>query len=233
MDRSLFSSNHTSWLLSVCITGGMLVGGTVVYQFCRRTKAAIVQDAILSRRTVQARYFDTTAVVPAAYIDRMLEVANWAPTHGKTEPWRFVVFESLAARRALGEKDAEIYKAITPLESFVQKKYQKKIDSKVNASYVIAIGMKRQESQKLPLVEEQIAVGCAVQNMHILASALGLGCCWLSGPTVRTDAMKEYLQFNDSVHDECLGFLCVGVPDPNNPPPAVQRKPIADKVRRV
>lgn len=24
-------------------------------------------------------------------IEAMLEAANWAPTHGRTEPWRFVV----------------------------------------------------------------------------------------------------------------------------------------------
>lgn len=24
-------------------------------------------------------------------METMLEAANWAPTHGKTEPWRFVV----------------------------------------------------------------------------------------------------------------------------------------------
>ena len=24
-------------------------------------------------------------------LEQMLEAANWAPTHGKTEPWRFVV----------------------------------------------------------------------------------------------------------------------------------------------
>ena len=24
-------------------------------------------------------------------LEQMLEAANWAPTHGRTEPWRFVV----------------------------------------------------------------------------------------------------------------------------------------------
>ncbi len=32
-------------------------------------------------------------LVPRAVVDKCLEAANWAPTHGKTEPWRFVVFE--------------------------------------------------------------------------------------------------------------------------------------------
>lgn len=29
--------------------------------------------------------------VGRAVVEAMLEAANWAPTHGKTEPWRFVV----------------------------------------------------------------------------------------------------------------------------------------------
>lgn len=29
--------------------------------------------------------------VPRDVVDGILEAANWAPTHGKTEPWRFVV----------------------------------------------------------------------------------------------------------------------------------------------
>ena len=32
------------------------------------------------------------APVPRRVIERALEAANWAPTHGKTEPWRFAVF---------------------------------------------------------------------------------------------------------------------------------------------
>ena len=34
-------------------------------------------------------------IVPPAQL--MLEAANWAPTHGKTEPWRFVVLDRAAA----------------------------------------------------------------------------------------------------------------------------------------
>lgn len=33
----------------------------------------------------------TGATVSHENIIAMLEAANWAPTHGRTEPWRFVV----------------------------------------------------------------------------------------------------------------------------------------------
>ena len=31
----------------------------------------------------------------------MLDAANWAPTHGKTEPWRFVVMGREASKEML------------------------------------------------------------------------------------------------------------------------------------
>ena len=46
---------------------------------------------IKQRRSVFPKDYNGAAV-PRAVIERALEAANWAPTHGKTEPWRFVVF---------------------------------------------------------------------------------------------------------------------------------------------
>lgn len=217
---------------------GFLVGGTVAYQLLawRRKKphqeddSTIVERVITQRRTVQAAYFAPNETVSRQQIERLLEAANWAPTHGKTEPWRFVVFQDEASRLALGEKDAAIYKAITPPDKFLERKFQKKINAKLASSCVIAICMKRQESKKIPLEEEQMAVACAVQNMHLLGSAMGVGCCWLSGPTVRTAEMKEYLKL-ENPEDECLGFFCVGIPDPEKFKSKAQRKPIQDKTQ--
>lgn len=235
----VISNARTGNLLLSTGVLGFIAGAAVVYSYqllfagSKRTggdDAAVVEQVIVNRRTVQAAYFDTNATVPKETIDRLLEAANWAPTHGRTEPWRFVIFQDESARRALGEKDAAIYKSITKPEAFSEKKFQKKINAKLQSSVVIVICMKRQESKKIPLEEEQMAVACAVQNMHLLGSALGLGCCWLSGATVRTDEMKEYLKL-ESPEDQCLGFFCVGVPDPNKVLPKNQRKPIEEKVR--
>ena len=39
----------------------------------------------------------------------MLEAANWAPTHGKTEPWRFVVLGKAASQEML-ELSAKVHR---------------------------------------------------------------------------------------------------------------------------
>ena len=226
---------------ALLITGilGFLAGSAVAYQMLARRKedaATVVERVISQRRTVQAAYFaeqdKNSNNVSRQQIERLLEAANWAPTHGKTEPWRFVIFQDEASRRALGEKDAAIYKSLVKPELFSEKKYNKKINAKVQSSHVICLCMKRQESKKIPLEEEQMAVACAVQNMHLLGSAMGLGCCWLSGPTVRTTEMKQYLKL-ESPEDECLGFFCVGIPDPKKFSPKPQRKPVQEKTQWI
>ena len=37
--------------------------------------------------------------VSDAEVQQILEAANWAPTHGKTEPWRFAVLASPSVQR--------------------------------------------------------------------------------------------------------------------------------------
>ena len=189
-----------------------------------------IEQVIRRRQTIQPNGFDPSVKVPRQQIEALLESANWAPTHGRTEPWRFVIFESLESRQALGELDANIYKRMTsPTSSFKQSKYDKKLHSKRQSSYVLAICMKRHEHHKIPLVEEQMAVACAVQNMHLHATAMGLGCCWLSGPTTEAQEMKDYLHLGPE--DMCLGFFLIGVPDAAKPLPSRDRKPIQDKIR--
>lgn len=173
------------------------------------------EELIAHRRSIFPQSYDPTRVVPRDILERMLEGANWAPTHARTEPWRFVVFASPEARRRLGEKEAEIYKAMVPAASFQPKKYEKKIKSKEQSSYVIAICMQRQASEKLPEIEEVCAVACAVQNMHLIATAHGVGAYWSSGGPIFSDEMKAFLGLGEK--DKCLGFFYVGYPTGAHP----------------
>jgi hypothetical protein len=49
-----------------------------------------VMDLIAKRRSIFPRDFSGEEV-PREVIQQLLEAANWAPTHKKTQPWRFVV----------------------------------------------------------------------------------------------------------------------------------------------
>jgi nitroreductase len=45
-------------------------------------------------RSIFPKDFSQTKKVPLSVIQDILSSANWAPTHGKTEPWRFCVVVS-------------------------------------------------------------------------------------------------------------------------------------------
>lgn len=188
------------------------------------------EELIAARRSIFPESYDPARKVPREIVDRMLEAANWAPTHARTEPWRFVVFDTPESLLRLGQLQAEIYKNMVPADKFLKKKYNKAIESKTQSSYVIAICMERQKSEKLPEFEEVAAVACAVQNMHLVATAHDVGAYWSSGPPVTASPqMKEFLKLGEK--DKCLGLFYVGYP--SGPHPKGARKPIADKVQWI
>lgn len=187
-------------------------------------------ELIKHRRSIFPQDYDASRQVPRAVVEQMLESANWAPTHGRTEPWRFVVFSSPAARERLGQLEADLYKKMVPPAKFMPKKYEKKIESKRQASHVIAICMKRQASENLPEVEEVCAVACAVQNLHLSATGHGVGGYWSSGPPIFSAEMKDFLGLGEK--DKCLGLFYVGYPKPGHVATGA-RKSIKDKVKWI
>ena len=121
-----------------------------------------------------------------------MENANWAPTHGLTEPWRFTVFSG-DARQRLADFLAETYKVVTSPDEYRQSKYDGIRVNPTLAPVVIAIGLKRQKSEKISELDEIQAVACAVQNMHLTAAAHGLGGFWSTNPAAISDRMRQFL----------------------------------------
>ena len=56
------------------------------------SKETILQQIIQSRRSIYPDAY-THQKIDKAAIEQILEAANYAPTHRKTEPWRFKVIE--------------------------------------------------------------------------------------------------------------------------------------------
>jgi len=156
-------------------------------------------------------------------IQLMLEGANWAPTHKRTEPWRFVVFRGEAGGRVL-EATVEGNRAATDEERGGETfeawydDFQKSIEKKWKRCDVfIALNMLRQAQpdKRLPEWEELGAVACAVQNLHLVATALGLAGYWSSWNIVGRDseAMAKLLDISKEAGDRCLGFFVLGSSD--------------------
>ncbi len=175
-------------------------------------------EVIENRRTIKPEDF-SDRVVHREIVEKLLNAAKWAPTHGLTQPWHFKVFED-EQRNVLGQQLAKIYKQNT--EQFNEKKHQKLLSRPLKASVVIALCMRRQETGKIPEIEEIAAVSCAVQNMMLLATAYGIGSFWASPKISYSKQMLDFLNLSEK--DKCLGFLYLGYPKSDWP--KGQRKPI-------
>jgi nitroreductase len=176
------------------------------------------------RRSVFPKQF-SDKIIPREIIEQILENANWAPNHGKTEPWRFVVFTGEGLKE-LARFQSELYKKITPADQFDHKKFDKLANKPMMASHVIAIGMSRQASEKIPEIEEVEAVACAVQNIYLTATAYGVGGYWGSGGITYREEAKDF--FGLDPQDKLLGFFYLGYPE--KAPKAGTRGDIKDKV---
>ena len=186
-----------------------------------------VSELIARRRTIKPAEY-TNKPVDESLIEQILTAANWAPTHGHTEPWRFHVFVD-AARKRLGQFLSSTYREITDDEHYKEAKFEKLLQNPQLAPCVIAVCMKRQDIEKILEIEEVEAVACAVQNMHLMATAVGLAAFWSSNPVVYTDNMNRFLGLGE--RDKCLGLFYLGHAAVNWPDG--KRSPIADKVRWI
>lgn len=189
-------------------------------------KVDIVLENIHSRRTIKPEQC-IVGNIPEAQIWRILECANWAPTHGYTEPWRFVIFTD-ESKHQFALDHAEMYKAETPKELFKQVGYNKFISRAKTTSHILAIVNKRGVNPKIPEIEELQSTAMAVQNMQLAASAMGYAAYIHSGGMTFKDSMKSYLGFGPE--DKVLGFLYLGVPNDDEKAPGRRLSSIQDKV---
>lgn len=182
-----------------------------------------VSTMIRKRQSVYPDQY-TDEPIDEAIINEMLENANWAPNHKKTEPWRFRVFRGEALKR-LSDYLGKWYVDNTPAEKFSNKKLEKTKQKPLQSACVIAICMARDEQERLPEWEEIAAVACAVQNMWLTCTAHQIGSYW-SSPRSIIEA-KEFL--NLGANERCLGLFYMGY-QKDVTQTERKRKPISEKV---
>jgi nitroreductase len=183
-----------------------------------------INALIRNRRSVFPKQFDGEKKIDDAIVKEILENATWAPNHGHTEPWKFVVFTGEGLQK-LASFQAGLYKKEAG-ENFKEATYNTLSTNPMKASHVIALCMKRDPNKKFPEVEEIAAAACAVQNIYLSVTAYGLGGYWTTGGVTYKESAKEF--FGLEADDKLLGFFYlahVAVPSP-----AGKRKPIEEKV---
>jgi len=167
-----------------------------------------ISGLIKHRRTIYPKDY-IAREVHREVVERILTNATWAPTHGLTQPWRFTVYTG-AARERLSVFLGETYRVNTPPEKFLQKKFESITQRPLQSNVVIAIGMERDPKGKISERDEQWAVACAVQNMHLTCAAYGLGGFWATGGPMTGPAMRDFLGL--PADGSAMGLFYIGYP---------------------
>lgn len=174
-----------------------------------------------ARRSIMPGHY-TGAVVDDAVVRTLLENATCAPTHKRTEPWRFVVFMREGLNR-LAEMQAECYRQVTEADNTFKEERYKGLQTKpLQSACIIAIGMKRDPKASVPEIEEAGAVFCAIENMYLTAAAYGLGCYLSTGGITYFEEAKPLFGLESG--DRLIGFFHLGVP--KEWPAARLRRPV-------
>ncbi len=80
-----------------------------------------------------------------------------------------------------------------------------------------------QLNSKIPLDDQVLAVGAAVQNMQIAISSLGYSSIWRTGDMVRAKEVRE--SFKVSSDGSIVAFLYIGTAQDSPNTPAVELEP--------
>nr|WP_276389826.1 nitroreductase [Eudoraea chungangensis] len=179
----------------------------------------MVIDLIRERRSVFPDSYSSEKISKEE-LEILLEAANWAPTHKRTEPWRFKVLRGKSLEK-LGAFLAAKY--VEVVEKPKQFKINKLKENPTKAGAIIAICMQRDEKEQLPEWEEIAATAMAVQNMWLCCVEMGLGAYWSSPRLI--SYMDEFFDLNKG--EKCLGFFYVG--KYSSPIPAIERGSIEEK----
>jgi nitroreductase len=159
-------------------------------------------------------------VIPAETVNELLSLADWAPTHGRTEPWRFFVYGGMA-KKEFGVAHADLYWKNTAEDKRQEATFEKLMHNVDNASHLIIAVMKRGENAKIPQLEEIAAASTAIQNILLGATALGISSFWSTGGMTHSHALKEYLHLG--ADDIIMGLIFLGYSD----------EPIKEGIRNI
>lgn len=162
-------------------------------------------DAIELLLTRQSTPRLTAPAPDESQLKVILDAAIRVPDHGALAPWEFIIatgegLETLAdifvdAAKASGADDDFVHKAK---------------GMPMRAPMVITVVAKTQAHPKVPVLEQQIAAGCATMAMQQAAFALGLGAVWRTGDFAFDANVNVALGLK--AEDQIVGFLYIGTP---------------------
>lgn len=144
---------------------------------------AAIDRVIRERRDM--RHFLPDAL-PAGLLERLIEAAHLAPSVGYMQPWRFLRITDCELRGRIHDLvEAERLATAAALPSRNEEFLKVKIEGIRECAEVLVVALMPERERHIVgrrcLPEMDVAsVGCAIQNMWLVARAEGIGLGWVS-----------------------------------------------------
>jgi nitroreductase len=121
-------------------------------------------------------------------LQKLVAAAARAPDHGRLKPWRIIIVNG-PVREVFANAVANARRARIPDLTDDQMVAER---DKINRSpSIIVVGcVVKKDYDKVPEIEQLVAVGAAVENMFLAAHAMGFGVMWKTGAAAYDDGVK-------------------------------------------
>ena len=164
-----------------------------------------VEELIHGRQNFTPRRLIEPGPEPSQ-LDALMLAAAAAPDHGELTPWRFILIPE-PQRQALGD----VFRAAL-LERDSAATPQQQLDASEKARrapcLLLAVVDLAPRDKPVPDVERMVSLGCAVQNMLLMARAMGYGSGLSSGKALESVALRR--AFGLSEHERAACFVSFG-----------------------
>lgn len=142
----------------------------------------------------------------------LMRAAAAAPDHGRLHPFRIIEIPT-DARDALGELFIAGVKEASeePSEEALNRAKEKAQRGPV---LLVLVGCFHPGERGIPAYEQMLSAGTALQNIVLMAHAMGYATRITSGESARTEAFHEGLGLAE--HEEFLCFISIGKAEPKD-----------------
>jgi nitroreductase len=189
-----------------------------------------VEAAIVGRRTIKQF---RAQPVERETLQRLIDLAVWAPNHRVTEPWRFYLLGE-QARARVGEI-AQTIQQRKMLEAGGTPEVAERKGAEAGAAWaglpaLLYVTYVTDANPEIDL-ENYGAVCCAMQNFMLAAFSVGIGTSWSSGAVAAAPELHALVGADKT--ERMVGLFRVGYMDPGAQTPASRRAPGAIFTRWV
>jgi nitroreductase len=185
------------------------------------TAIRLASHLMASRQTVLPKRL----VAPgpdAAELAQLFQAAAAAPDHDLINPWRFLIIPD-DKRADLGELFAAALLDRDPSASSEQLEQAREKALRAPLLMLLIVD-EAKGSIEIDMHERVLSAGCAVQNLMLLANAMGYGSGLTSGKALKAACLRAGLMLRDSEHVICcLSVGTVSSRKPFKPRPEIQQ----------